>query len=544
MQKYNIIFLILLLPGLAMGANYTLTSDSLPWTSPAGTDTVFISGTMISATGDAIILQRDGIVLDGQNDTIMYNSGGGSGTRGIKLSGTGTIVQNLWIVEAQDTSATGSDNDGIYLLNPSGAIIRGCKIVTYSDETQGIDSYGTGTYTKNLTIDTTDIWNYCSGYDQRQYYEGGGMRLELRNPTLGAGEFSCKMYGNVIHTSSHVGICVFGAWSESGTTLLHNTEIQYCSTYVDHQNDWYTFDDGLTGHSSANAYGILIGSADGTLDLHNNYIGAGTEHGGSRGLMLEKIDGAVGDTAEIYNNTIDIHCGRDVRYGATRPDDTCDLVPPETGSCAGAVSSWAVRIRDIDSSKAEYINFHDNSVKITLKAVPDTQLYLAYGSRGTAICVSETNRNGGDVHDAHFRIYNNTFEVAVDSNGSNIDGDASRIFVLPMDTSVHFFNNVLIAPTKIINAQSGSGVTWTNDSLKAAADTNNFQTIAVGLYNNNYICTALVATDCYFCDPADSSDINYATGGTLDFTVSGGTVGDCSGEPTPSILNKKVRIRK
>ncbi len=489
MKKILLIGIMILLPLASSATIRNLTSADLPYTTQATGDTLRISGTRITGVGDGITVIHSGILIDGQNDTLFYGAGGGSAA-GINVNSHHLTVRNLWLIQ----DGNGDYSDGIKMTHAAyNLTLQGVKIKSYGViESHCIDSYGSGSYAHNLIIDTCRFWNYCTGYPSRMSYGGAAVRLELRNPNLGPDDWAARVYGSTVYIAAHCGFTFLGY---DGDFLVKDLEVSYCSTFVDHQNTMYPVFDGTTGHSSANAYGFLISYAGGGLRFHHNYIGAGSNHGGSRGLMLEGIDGSPTDTAKIYSNVINIHCGPDVNYCPARNN---------------YVAAWAVRLRDIDAGTGEYIELFDNDVTITLDT--NSTVGSAYGYWGCAFNLSETK-----THDGHINVYNNRFEVVALHVRSETDGEGVRLMATPYDETIKFYNNHIIAPTKVVWFYSGAGIEFSNDTLEFAANTINPRTFFMGFYNGDN--TGNIVNDAVYLNGATYNNIYMVPSGTADISI-------------------------
>ncbi|MGD8785939.1 MAG: hypothetical protein PVJ60_00820 [Phycisphaerales bacterium] len=516
------LILLLCLPVMAGGTIREIGSGDLPYTTQATGDTIRISGSSITTSGAAIIVNHANIRIEGEDKTIYFNTGANSSVKGIAVNANNLYVRDLILIEDLDTATNGNNVDGIDFLHISGCTLINVDVTIYSDNGRCLDSYGSGSGLKNIYIDSCDFWNYCKGYTTRTHYDGAAVRLEMRNETMSESDFSAKIYRSIVHISPHMGFVCFGMAYYGGGRFgrLKDFEIAYCSTYVDHQNDFYTYDDGTTGHSSANAYGIAINHDSGAL-IHNNYISSGDIFGGSRGLFLEGSYGDTTCTTKVYNNVIDIKCGRDVRYGALRPDDDCG------SNCGTYAPTWAVRIRDIDNTVGKWIDFYDNEITMHLKAVRDTQLYLNYGYGGVALSFSETDQDGTNPHNAQMFFHGNKFEISVDSNGSNIIGEAYRATATPLDTTVKFWDNEWIGASRIMNCESGGGIYWNGDTISQDENTNNPSTYYVAVPD-------LIFQDINYRQAGIDTDISWPGAGSGDITLKETytiTVTDTLGQP-------------
>jgi hypothetical protein len=415
------------------------------------------------------------------------------------VDGSYCTVRNLWIIHG----GTGATSNCLQLSHGSyGLTLRGVKGIVYGDNSHCIDSYGGGSQTYRITIDTCQFWSYCNGYTSRAYYDGAAIRLESRRPGLGPGDWGVRIYGTAIYNSPHISIAIFGNETSTAGASCPNVEISYCSTYTDHRNDFYPVWDGVLGHSSANCYGILLGDVSGAK-VHNNYISTGDTYGGGRGLMLESVHGTADNHVEIYDNILDIRCGPDVEYD---PDGS-----------NGYFYSWGIRIRSGAPSfypPCQYIDLYNNYVKI--KVDTSSHIHGKYGHGATALNISE-----GEAIDANINVVNNTFEIyplnTYSGTGRHIIGDVLQVYATPEDETIRFRGNRFIGVNNIINLSDGSGMRFENDTLEFAYDTDNPVTIQLGGYAGN--ATNICIRDAAYDNNAAETDINMYPSGTLDICL-------------------------
>ena len=388
----KLLLILLLLPSWAGATIVTLTSGDLPYTASTNWDTLRLAGNITYSSMQAIKITGDNVRLEGNGDTLFYGTNGAGGVDGfgaITIEGAvdSFYMRDLTIMhdpgnngaytdphDDPDTLSTASWCGPVY-IGGGGALANritfiNCNFIHYGDNARSIDSYGNGTGSWGIIIDSCHFWNECQTYGSRHSYEGTAVRLELR-PTYTVDMFAAHIYRSVIHRSAQVGFSVFGNTSNRAQGI----EIAQCTVYVDSRN---------VGGENANQYGILTRTTAPPFNIHDNYIRSGTLYGGSRGIMVENALGTIDDSIFVQNNRLELWGG------------------PDAENLAGI--QRGIRVRS-ESSTWDYVVIRDNWVEVIL----DTDAATTHiGSVGWALNLSSYAINQGL---GHALVEGNTFII-------------------------------------------------------------------------------------------------------------------------------------
>jgi len=266
---------------------HIITNDSLPYvmTSDYAGDTIRISGTKITTTGNGINIQSgaNDVLFDFGNDTLVFGTDYGDSYYGInidRISATNITVRGGTILHGvQNCGINGVDT----AYNCIGLRIRGCNGL-FLDSTNiivgGFDAtvvFATGYQSyRNLEVRGGHYRHDGCGYTSRELLSEVFL-LIWPSPSISGEEYHFKAYG------VHIDNAIHAAFAANGLQYIYG-----CTVTVDARNDLYRY-------SADEVYAGLDGGF---------YIGSTIPD-----------NAYTDDTVMIYNNVVYGHRGLDSYYG-------------------------------------------------------------------------------------------------------------------------------------------------------------------------------------------------------------------------------------
>jgi hypothetical protein len=510
---------LLLCPAWAQATIHVFTSDSLPRTLGPGyeDDTIQFSGTSVSTLTDAFLVNAPRVTILGANDTIFYGRGGGNSNHVFDFTSAGDTLKcyDLRMIhdpqndghsnEWDDTSFNGLFNTAVSFNDngnngsaPVHAEFRRCKIVTYGQDVHAYDSYGNGVGTKNIIIDSNQIWQMSDTYTSRHSYGGAGIRFEIRGSFL-PGQWAARITNTVIRRSSHAGIIVLGkSDAQGGPQYAFGTIISRCSTYVDAVNDGPATED--------NAYGILLKSLGSGSRCDSNYVSNGTLRSGSRGILVENCVGKIDTVISVSYNRIVATAGP---TGENPPGVTRSL-----------------RFRSLDGGgTTDYLHVHHNSIEVLTDTLTSTK-HIGANASGLQFTIQGVRDQGN----FHVILENNRSVYRPMTAGT--DGNAGEFCVFNDYVGVPpitMRNNAYISGERCVwladefNAGSADNLTFFRDTLgylpggDSGLNQSDRITWKIGYYNENSLDNQ--AVNAYYKNGAlDTNVVFHLSGPGGEFT--------------------------
>lgn len=466
----------------ANAARHTITS--LPYTASTDYDTLTLSGTKVSGSGNGISVQAHDVYIDLGTDTLEFGRSGG-GNCGINLSGApyNIVISGGTILHG----GNGDYNLCVRLSRTHDVLIENTNMIVNGTNGHCIISTSVGAPGNyNIEISGGEYWNNCHGYTNRCQYDGAAIRLW--SATYGGyGDYHYKIHDITLHTSPGQGIMFQGRDQTTNAALVY----VYNNTITcDARNTVYSSYSG-TCKSSANPYSIALLKCAPGSEIYSNTIVSGTTYGGSRGILIENCLGTSSEWIKIHDNYVDVHEGPNVEYGE------------------GGTPVYALRIRAIDgSNKINYIHVYDNTFIGTGDGNASTK---DYNSRVAAFVYSD--RSGTD----HIIVENNTFRAK-----SNTVGVLSMAVVFDFANTggLVFRNNRIEGDGTLVKFgyvnYGAKNITLRGNTLAFLNPAYNSQTFHVGHLSNNWNCSDNYAEDMTYENGASDKDIVMANRGTLE----------------------------
>ncbi len=331
---------------------------------------------------------NDTIVVDDSPETVTVFSQAGRIIRIVGgVTGVRVLLDNDTLVFDTDSSSSGSSNECGILIDtvggsrPSDIVIKGGGIRSPIQIGHGLNSPGASSPSRrhciwlidghDVTIDSVNLsvdghnsscveWgavgegistgynilhrggvyhNYSESYSDRQNYQSAVCNTD--NFTSQSGNYTVRMEGVTVIAEGHIGI----------QTKTGAFQIVDCDITVDARNRYWDslacFVSGSCdiGHSSANAYGILMRFPGNGSLIQNCTVTSGNTKYGSRGIMLESTtnNSRSSDSIIIERNYVDAH------EGPTGEDND------------GTVRVFRYRNRESGSDQFSYVKIRNNT---------------------------------------------------------------------------------------------------------------------------------------------------------------------------------------
>ena len=377
MKKILLVFLLL---SSTVGATTRiLTSDSLPYSAIVSNDTIYIDGDKItSATNGIIFSGVHDILLDMGTDTIVFGTDNSDSCYGVAC-----------FINAYNITVNGG-----FILHEPTDTSWGCSPVRiwggwdfYFDSTvlnvKGYDAHAIFKTTSGATFYNWEFdggrWSSdVVGYTSRCNYDGAIAHIkEGAFTTVTGDDYHFKIHDVVIPTSPGQGIVT------EGKAIIYNNDIT-----IDARNDFYEPGAPGTCEGQGNAGAIMGWGLQAGSKIYNNTITAGTDYSGCDiAIMLEVSEATLSNPIEVYDNTIDIHYGKDDHYGF--------------------LNSKGIKTRFGN----KHLRIYDNDITVTIGDTSDMAgSTSAYGTQAMGISIFSFV-NEGHPPDSFVIYENNTIEI-------------------------------------------------------------------------------------------------------------------------------------
>jgi len=512
MIRTALITAMVLLGGMAQAARHQITS--LPYTASTDYDTLTLVGTRVAGDGNGIRVTGDYVLIDLGGDTLEFGANDGDDYYGISIGGGahhvtvsgGTILHR----------GSGDQNQCLLITHTNNVLIAGTDMIVSGTNGHCIETASVGEPgCYNFEISGGDYWNLCHGYSSRCQYDGCAIRIHSTSYG-GYGDFHYKIHDITLHDTPGQGILVTGRNQTSNAAL---TYIYDNVLTGDARNSFY--DDCAvaacgTCHSAANPYMIAMLKCAPGSQCYNNVITSGDDYGGCRGILIENCTGAADNRIRVFNNTVDIHEGPNVEYGAGLP-------------------VHGLRMRNIDGGTMSNISVYGNRFICTGDNLSYTSSY------NNAVMPL---RYSNDTPMSNITIENNLFRAK--SNTTGVYSTAMVFDYVYADETFVVRHNRIEGDGILVqygnNGGGASGITLMGDTLSFLSPAYDPQVFHVGYLSNNFQCTDNYACDISYQGMASDTNIVMAVSGTLELglekTVTINVLGN-NGLPVP---NASVQI--
>lgn len=428
-MKWTILIFMLLVAGSVHAGQVTLTGGTTR-VELASYDTVTISGTSVSYTGSVMELSSDtGIFIDGQGDTIIWNTEDSSGTD--KESNAFWLMKSRWSRDIVCSAVVFIDNGGgSYNWMFWGHDTRWIHFIDCKFLVKGRNS-GIITW-PSLTNNNCWGWRFerCEFESEVDSFTSrcandasiGALRCEYDCPDSSV----LEGYYTIWYDS-----CTVTKWPHSAISLIGRSLVDTCNVWGQAHNDEYTSPSGNMCYSADNAY--LIGGA--ALLPGTRIVGCSLRvysadpQEGAQGIILEGPQGSATDRIVVKGNYIDVSQG---------PSDY-----------EGGAAGWGFRIRHNSTTDQppRYVDVCSNYVKITVDTLSST---AHIGEQGAALYFTDgANDYAADSTGDSCRFYNNTFvciaDSASDNSGGEMDANAIRLEMRPASQGNRWYDNRIVS---------------------------------------------------------------------------------------------------
>lgn len=390
--------------------------------------------------------------------TFSFSGSSGDGNMGVKIQGHDVLLENV-------SASVGGDN--------AIAIMASGNWDVYNVEIDG------GTFSSSGT-----------GFNSRCDYDAPVVKFDhLRDEADVDFLYHVYMHDATITDGPWAGITIQGR-TQDGPDVNHALAwIDDNTITTDHRNDTYASYSGLC-NSSANPYGIILRTIKEGSRIKGNNITSGTTYGGNRGILLERSWGTEADPVIIRNNTINVHEGPNVEYGA------------------GGLPVHGIRVRYSN----HYVLIDSNTVTTT---TDDNS-----GTDHTDL-VAHAVRISQDKSYTNIVLRNNTI-TATSSDVSNVDNMAIVFGAIEAADNVFSYNNNITSNGTIYQFTHGNGSRSTSGSnTYIEGDTvqfgtpqiaSGYKTIRLGYLCNPWYSEGNEMRDVVFNGSASHDDVTFWCG--------------------------------
>jgi len=407
MKQIVYILTMILLCGKVWAFGPTGCNDSI---GTSLSSAISISDTCYYLTGNQWTSGSRGVIQSGVHDirlnlrgyTVTFaGSGSDTGEYGLSIGANcyNITIHNGNIVHGGDSTTDGSNcieiGSGCHDIKFSN-----CSLYVQGGNATCVNGEVSGLY--DIRFDTcdfrSDAWGFTSANasDQHPVKFTDMAPSGLGNDTLTWLEPDVNGYDFLFYGCR--------LWGPGGLSVGGVTVIAQCSLTVDARNDFYSYPSDAADHGMKNSCAIggalRCDSSGRTAVICSTTIRAGTNYAGcDEGMLLQTARGYPGYEIRVFDNDVDVHCGKDHYYGYT--DNT----------------GWnckAVKFRGGCNS----IKLYDNTLKTT---VGDTTL-SSYGMKSATLYLISNYDGGAGLYghlDSNHWIYNNT--IIADTNGTAIN---------------------------------------------------------------------------------------------------------------------------
>ncbi len=475
------------------------TISSLPFTissSNASPNDTFVVTTNLSATGRAITVSANNVVLDLQNNTITFGTSASNSTTGILVTGNNVTVENGTLIHGVNYSTSLSRIRGIDMNNCQNSVVRNMNITVGgyipSSVTDGVNGifniFVDGNNTFKNKIVSSVLTNEVVGYYYRQYWVAAAVRLDKGyNDALIVDldqDYHLWVCSTQVTKTPHSGFFLYGnEGGNSGAFWASDNQIT-----VDARNDG-----PYTGYRYGEAYGIASRGSE-HLRIWNNRIDYGTNYFGGMGIFLERtVPVDLGGFSLIHNNTIISSIG-----------------PLDATGTGNAGHSTGIRIRIWTSNFKIYENditvYSDRNSSTLYRCGLANGIFMGY--------------DNGDIPTDSIYIYNNRITtIAADGAGA----DCISIMSNQVGNPAVFSNNVLSSNGSMYHfATDGGGaygIVSKSDTMIQIDNLSSFSTFYLGVNGVNWSSGNNKIQDGIYLSGASDTDIRMSNNGNQDITI-------------------------
>ena len=457
------------------GGALEFTSDMCS-SGDCGNDTLVTTGNIPNPGGKALDIAAgcEGLTCVFTGHTIQYSS------IGISLHcGRVTVVGGNFV----NINPSGDGNIGIKIQ--SRCVLRDVSVMVTGDNAICVD--GENKY--GIEIDGGTFENQGTGYETRCRYDAPVIKIDKCTELPDGYNYHLYMHDATITNGPWAGITVLGASSSLPDMVV--AWIEDNNIQLDAQNDWYDHYSGLC-LSSANPYGVIIRNGGRNCRVIGNTITSGTNAGGSRGIMIERVKGSAAQPCIVRNNYINIHEGPNVEFGDDLP-------------------AHGLRVR----YSCEEVLIEDNTIIVTTDNDDGTD---HTGKIGHSVRLSSDQ----DYTKIVFR--NNTI-VATSDVSSGVENDA-MVFGAVEETNLIFcYDNNITSNGTIYqftnkNGSTSNGNTYIEgDIIQFGLPNAGYKTFSLGYLCNSWLSYGNRARDIVYLGGTSPSDIDFACGGTGTYDI-------------------------
>ena len=309
-MKYILTILLLLLTGSAWSYTHVQidTFTTLPYAIQSG-DSITIdggdAGVTVESVSGAVLTASGGVngwIINLENDTLVFNTGGSNGVDGIYLDGLcydGIITSEGGGIRHGSTTA-----DDCVMIKPiycHDIDITSVHIQVEGDACMGIESGDSAGKFWNIRIYKVTIDNNTDNFNR---FAKNACSIRLTEAYASDTTQSGFEYHARIDTCTTTGPhnqLYLGARSGEGCFIV--------------EGDTLTVDGRNTAGSFANCYAITLSHGAGAGSYNSEYIGnvvrSGSEYAGGRGMIIEYSTGPYDNRAVVRDNDFECHMGHD-----------------------------------------------------------------------------------------------------------------------------------------------------------------------------------------------------------------------------------------
>jgi len=321
------LFAVVLITSLTSATTRTITSlpYSVTYSGSNYSETLIVAGTKLVSTTNGIDFNSGDhdIVLYLVNDTVSFSHGDSATSSGTSANinagfkyglnfagGTYKIKIIGGVIMADPTAANVARMICVRSGSAHDITFEGTKFVI----SRGYNSHCVGGVASMYNIDYNNckFENKMTGYTSRCNFDGVAVQYSHPNP----GTFGTQGNQDGYHHFSFYG-CAFDTVNGGALHFCGNKAfVNYCSTYVDNRNDFYTyytedFCHGTTNNGHLTASGLSAGSY-----IKNNYMVSRMNIDGTdMGILIEASQGTEANPVVVCSNYVEVRAGLDAHYG-------------------------------------------------------------------------------------------------------------------------------------------------------------------------------------------------------------------------------------
>lgn len=344
----------------------------------------------------------------------------------------------------------------------------------------------------NVEIDGGTYSSACTGYTNRCNFDAAVMFFDdLRDETDAGFLYHVYIHDVTITDGPHVGIAILGRTApgpeyNQGIAWIDNNTIQ-----TDAQNDFYSSYSG-TCLSSTNPYGVFFRHVGVGSRIYGNTITSGTDHGGSRGIIVERGKGTVADPILVRKNTVNVHEGPNVEFGDGLP---------------------------VHGLRLRYFNEYVLADSNTFTVAADSDAGTAHtGPKAQAMRISP------DKDYTNITLRNNM--VTATANDASVEEAAAMVLDYAKYTdAIYMYNNNLTSSAVIYqfgnwNDQVNNGNLFVEgDTIQFGGIDAGYKTFQLGWLCNDWVTHGNVIQDVSYQGGTSLDDVTFTCGGTGTYDI-------------------------